>query len=63
MEDKKQGNIKPLKEDDLKEEIPHELFAEKKEDLKAINKKVHDGGEPEIPPSLVDDIEDLPRND
>jgi hypothetical protein len=46
-----------------KKEIPHELFAEKKEDLKAINKKVHDGGEPEIPPSLVDDTEDLPRND
>ena len=59
MEEKKQENIEPLKEADLKEEIPHELFAERKEDIKAINKKVHDGGEPELPPPL-DDLEEIP---
>jgi hypothetical protein len=59
MEEKKQGNIEPLQETDMKEEIPNELFAEKKEDLKAINKKVHEGGEPELPP-IPEDLEDLP---
>lgn len=58
MEEKKHANIEPLVETDMKEEIPHELFAEKKEDIEMINKKVHDGGEAEIPPLQPEDFED-----
>ena len=62
MDDKHPGNIEPLEESDMKEERPHELFAEKKEDLKALNKKVHEGGEPELPPTKPEDIEDIPSH-
>jgi hypothetical protein len=62
MEEKKQANIEPLDESDLKEEIPHELFAEKKEDLRTLNKKVHEGGEPELPPPTPEDLEDIPSH-
>ena len=63
MEEKKHTNIEPLDESDIKEEIPHELFAEKKADLESLNKKVHDGGEAEIPPLTIDDFEDPTADD
>jgi hypothetical protein len=61
--DEKKHNIDPLEETDMKEEIPHELFAEKKDDLNALNKKVHDGGEAEIPPLQPEDFEDPTADD
>ena len=62
MDEKKhQENIEPLEESDLMEEFNHEILTRDKEALKALNKKIHEGGEPELPPEPEQEpIEDYP---
>jgi hypothetical protein len=41
------ANIEPLDESELKDELDNEIFAKDKKRVETLNKKVHEGGEPE----------------
>lgn len=63
MDEKKhQENIEPLEETDVKEEIEQEILTKDKRELEALNKKVNEGGEPELLPEEPLEVEDLPSH-
>lgn len=63
MDEKKHlENIEPLEESDLKEELEHELLTKDKGELESLNRKVHEGGEAELPPKEPLEIEDQPSH-